>query len=91
MEARALLLGTLPARAIVTFVVALTAALLLGGLGGYLIRGLTIPAAAAPAPLHSVTVVESPPYGAPPTSPVPYPTFGPPNQPIDQSGRVTTI
>jgi hypothetical protein len=87
MEARATFRGARPAGAIATFIVALLAALLVGGAGGYLIRGLSVPAAAAPASQSTVRVVESPPYGELPSSapsPSPYRT-------TDPSGRVITI
>jgi len=88
MEARATFRAARPAGAIATFIVALLAALLVGGAGGYLIRGLSIPAASTPASQSTVRVVASPHYGGQLPSPTPSSS---PYQITDPSGRVITI
>ena len=75
MEARTSLRGARPASAVMTFAVALMAAALLGGTGGYVVRGLSVPAATTTVVVPSVTVRESPPYSNPTLSPSPYQIF----------------
>ena len=79
MEARASVPSIrLQAGVIFMFVVAVVAAFLLGGTGGYLFRGLTLPASSTttyvgPHPL----VVEQAPYSSPSATPLPEPMRDP--------------
>lgn len=63
MEARATLRGTELAGGVLrTLIVAILIALLVGGAGGYIVRGLTSAAAVSPTDVHRPFVVEQPPY-----------------------------
>ena len=78
MAARASLRGARLETGVVFAFVALIAAFLLGGTGGYLIRGLALPApATTPISTPHPFVVEQAPYSSPAASPIPEPTRDP--------------
>ena len=72
MDARATIGGSLASTRILGFFVsALLAALLIGGVGGYLVRAVTYTVGTTAAPTHMPRpfVVEQPPYSTAPESP----------------------
>jgi hypothetical protein len=78
MDARAAIRdGRLPTSTLIIFAVALVAAVLLGGTGGYLIRGLSFTAATGNHSVVTPFVVQSPPYSAPKVSPAATPVLDP--------------
>lgn len=77
MEARARFSGAgIPTGVVFMFIVALLAAFLLGGAGGYVVRGLGSSATTTNPTSHPF-VVEPVPYTSPAVSPVPQPTLDP--------------
>jgi len=78
MAARASLRGARLETGVVFAFVVLIAAFLLGGTGGYLVRGLSLPAAATNSDTtRRPFVVEQAPYSSPAYSPAPEPTRDP--------------
>lgn len=78
MEARASRTVRLQTGVVFMFVVGLVAAFLLGGTGGYVVRGLTVPASStttyvSPHPF----VIEQAPYSSPSAAPLPEPMRDP--------------
>jgi len=81
MQARGSFRGAPPSTAVVwLFVAGLLAAFLLGGAGGYLVRGLDSTVSTTTTnstDAHHSFVIESPPYSTPALSPAPDPTTDP--------------
>jgi hypothetical protein len=78
MQASASLRWTqIPTGVIRVFLIALVAAFLLGGTGGYLMRGSSAPASTTTGAETHPFVVEQPPYGYPAPSPASQPTLDP--------------
>lgn len=84
MEARATFGGTqVTAGLLRLFVAALFAALVIGGAGGYVIRGVTTSSApGTPTDVHRPFVIEQPPYSQPTSSPRPQPIYAPDGNPV---------
>ena len=78
MEARASVREARIQTGVMVAFVALIAAFLLGGTGGYLVRGMTLPASFTTTHVspHRI-VVEQAPYSSPSASPLPEPTRDP--------------
>ena len=77
MEARAAFSGAgLSTSVVLMFIVALVTAFLLGGAGGYVIRGLSAPATTTTTTTHPY-VIEPVPYSSPSPSPAQQPTLDP--------------
>jgi hypothetical protein len=79
MQARATFQrAPVPAAATRTLIVAVLAALTLGGVGGYALRGMSASAVPEARPVTTTPfVVEQPPYMTPRPSPIPDPTRDP--------------
>jgi hypothetical protein len=78
MEARASFDSRSSTRALVVLMVAIVAALLVGGTGGYVVRGLTYSATSSTSTdTHRPFVVEPIPYSSPAASPAAEPTRDP--------------
>lgn len=78
MEARAAFDDRSSARALIVLVVAVVAALIVGGTGGYIVRGLTYSASSGTTnEVHRPFVVEQAPYNTPRPSLAPEPTRDP--------------
>gem|GEM_PF-4695408 len=78
MEASASLRRTqIPTGVIRTFLIALVAAFLLGGVGGYVVRSSTASTSSATQTTNHPFVIEQAPYGSPAASPAPQPTRDP--------------
>jgi hypothetical protein len=78
MEARASFDSRSSTRALVVLMVAIVAALLVGGTGGYVVRGLTYSATSSTTTdIHRPFVVEPIPYSSPAASPAAEPTRDP--------------
>jgi len=81
MQARASFRGAPPPTAVVRlFIAGLLAAFLLGGAGGYLVRGLGFTVSTTTTnstDAHHPLVIESPPYSTPALSPAPQPATDP--------------
>lgn len=84
MEARATFGGTqVTAGLLRLFIVALSAALMIGGAGGYIIRGATTSTPTGnTTDVHRPFVVEQPPYSQPSPPPAPQPIYDPDGNPI---------
>lgn len=78
MEARATFDNRSSTRALMVLIVAVLAALIVGGTGGYVVRALTYSVSNTTTPaVHRPFVVEQAPYSAPAQSPAPEPTRDP--------------
>ncbi|HEV2475974.1 MAG TPA: hypothetical protein VGX22_05500 [Candidatus Dormibacteraeota bacterium] len=83
MEARASFDGRSSTRALVVLMVAIVAALIVGGTGGYVVRALTYSVSTTTTnQVHRPFVVEQPPYQAPAPSPVLQPIYDPKGYPV---------
>ena len=78
MEARASFDSRSSTRALIVFMVAIVAALLVGGAGGYIVRGLTYSVSSSTTTdIHRPFVVEPVPYSSPAASPAAQPIRDP--------------
>lgn len=78
MEARASFDSRSSTRALIVFMVAIVAALLVGGAGGYVVRGLTYSVSSSTTTdTHRPFVVEPVPYSSPAASPAVQPIRDP--------------
>lgn len=77
MEARASFDSRSSARALVVLMVAIVAALIVGGTGGYVVRALTFSVQTTTTEVHRPFVVEQAPYSSPAASPAAQPTRDP--------------
>ena len=77
MAARAEFDTTSPARAVVVMLVAILAALLIGGTGGYIVRAVTYSVSNPATDIQRPFVVETAPYSSPAASPSAEPTRDP--------------
>lgn len=78
MEARASFDSRSSTRVLIVLMVAIVAALLVGGTGGYIVRGLTYPVSSSTTTdTHRPFVVEPVPYSSPAASPAAEPTRDP--------------
>ena len=83
MEATASFDSRSSTRALIVLMVAIVAALLVGGTGGYVVRALTYSASIATTnQVHRPFVVEQAPYQAPSPSPLPQPIYDPKGYPV---------
>jgi hypothetical protein len=77
MEARAEFINWSSTRALVVLMVAVVAALLVGGAGGYMVRALTYSASTSVTDTTRPFVVEPAPYSSPARTPAALPTRDP--------------
>lgn len=77
MEARASFDSRSSTRALVVLMVAIVAALIVGGTGGYVVRALTFSVQTTTTEVHRPFVVEQAPYSSPAASPAAQPTRDP--------------
>ncbi|HUE66554.1 MAG TPA: hypothetical protein VMP38_00130 [Candidatus Acidoferrum sp.] len=83
MEARASFDSRSSTRALIVLMVAILAALVVGGTSGYIVRALTYSASTtATTQVHRPFVVEQAPYQAPTPSPAPQPIYDPKGYPV---------
>lgn len=77
MEARATFRGQSSTRALLILIAAITLSLIVGGAGGYVVRGTSYPVRSTTIDVHRPFVVEQAPYASPAMSPAPEPTRDP--------------